>query len=171
MLHTVPPYRRKLLYLKISRVSSLKKKENTEKMKRRKHLAGKVRLFSGRRLQKRKTDAGGHSRFYRPTVDQYFIGASCARPPGNSPGSAATGEPNRPLRRKAPGRLTKNNGDCLATVSVVQTPLRPCASSYNLHERAGGLPLCMFTASNVHRTSWRRREACNPMKKLSIPKV
>lgn len=51
------------------------------------------------------------------------------------------------------------------------TPLRPCASVYNLHKRAGGLPLCIFTASNFHRTSKRRREACNPMPKSSIPKI
>ena len=34
-----------------------------------------------------------------------------------------------------------------------ESPRRPCDSNYNLHERAGGLPLCCFSASNVHHRS------------------
>ena len=33
------------------------------------------------------------------------------------------------------------------------SPQKPCESNYNLHERAGGLPLCCFSASNVHHRS------------------
>ncbi len=44
------------------------------------------------------------------------------------------------------------------------------ASDYDLHEKAGGLPLLALAAPNVHRTSKRRREVCNPDRKSNIPK-
>ena len=43
------------------------------------------------------------------------------------------------------------------------------ASNYDLHEKAGGLPLLALAAPNVHRTSKRRREVCNPGRKSNIP--
>ena len=43
-------------------------------------------------------------------------------------------------------------------------------SSYDLHEMAGGLPLPAFAAPNVHLTSKRRREVCNPTGKSNIPR-
>ena len=52
--------------------------------------------------------------------------------------------------------------------------LTPCArtrfgrvaSSYDLHDMAGGSPLLVLAASNVHLSSKRRREACNPTKEV-----
>ncbi len=43
------------------------------------------------------------------------------------------------------------------------------ASDYDLHEMAGGLPLLALAAPNIHRTSKRRREVCNPDRKSNIP--
>ncbi len=43
------------------------------------------------------------------------------------------------------------------------------ASDYDLHERAGGLPLLALAAPNVHHTSKRWREVCNPDRKSNIP--
>ena len=48
-------------------------------------------------------------------------------------------------------------------------PLRPCASSYDLHEKAGGLPLSALAAPNIHLSSKRRREVCNQAEKSNIP--
>ena len=49
------------------------------------------------------------------------------------------------------------------------TPLWPCASNYDLHEKAGGMPLPTFAAPNVHPTSKRGREVCNPAGKSNFP--
>ena len=43
------------------------------------------------------------------------------------------------------------------------------APSYDLHKRAGGLPLLALAAPNVRHTSKRRREVCNPDRKSNIP--
>jgi len=48
-------------------------------------------------------------------------------------------------------------------------PLWPYASIYDLHEKAGGLPLLALAAPNVHPTSKRGREVCNPGRKSNIP--
>ena len=39
----------------------------------------------------------------------------------------------------------------------------------DLHEMAGGLPLPIFAAPNVHLMSKHRREVCNPTGKSNIP--
>ena len=49
------------------------------------------------------------------------------------------------------------------------SPLRPCEPNYNLHKKAGGLPLAVFIAPNVHRQSRLGREVCNPAEKSNIP--
>ena len=46
-------------------------------------------------------------------------------------------------------------------------PLWPYASNYDLHEKAGGSPLQVFTAPNVRHMSQHRREVCNPTGKLT----
>ena len=43
------------------------------------------------------------------------------------------------------------------------------ASNYDLHDMAGGLPLPALAAPNVHLSSKRRREVCNPGGKSNIP--
>lgn len=54
-------------------------------------------------------------------------------------------------------------------------PKPPCtrfsrsASNYDLHEMAGGLPLTTFSAPNIHPSSKRGREVCNPAGKSNIP--
>ena len=45
-------------------------------------------------------------------------------------------------------------------------PLWPYASDYDLHEKAGGLPLCALAAPNVRI---KMREVCNRAQKLCIP--
>ena len=42
-------------------------------------------------------------------------------------------------------------------------------SNYDLHELAGGLPLHALAAPNVHPSSKRGREVCNPTRKSNIP--
>ena len=55
-------------------------------------------------------------------------------------------------------------------------PKPPCrtrfsrnASNHDLHEKAGGMPLPTFAAPNVHPTSKRGREVCNPAGKSNFP--
>ena len=48
-------------------------------------------------------------------------------------------------------------------------PLWPYASNYDLHEKAGGLPLLTLAAPNIHPSSERGREVCNPGRKSNIP--
>ena len=43
------------------------------------------------------------------------------------------------------------------------------ASDYDLHEMAGGLPLTILTAPNVHHRSKQGREVCKPMGKSNVP--
>ena len=48
-------------------------------------------------------------------------------------------------------------------------PALAVCANYDLHVMAGGLPLLVLAASNVHLSSKRRREACNPIRKSNIP--
>ena len=48
-----------------------------------------------------------------------------------------------------------------------RNPLWPYASDYDLHSKAGGLPLPTITAPNVHYTSKRKREVCKQEGKLT----
>ena len=48
-------------------------------------------------------------------------------------------------------------------------PLWPCASIYDLHQRAGGSPLIPITAPNVRLSSERKREVCKTGRKSNIP--
>lgn len=41
------------------------------------------------------------------------------------------------------------------------------ASDYDLHEKAGGLPLQTITAPNIHHLSKQRREVCKQERKLT----
>ncbi len=43
------------------------------------------------------------------------------------------------------------------------------ASNYDLHEKAGGLPLRTLAAPNVRLMSKHRREVCNPARKSNVP--
>ena len=43
------------------------------------------------------------------------------------------------------------------------------ASDYDLHETAGGLPLPIITAPNIHLSSKRRREVCKQAGKSNFP--
>ena len=43
------------------------------------------------------------------------------------------------------------------------------ASDYDLHEMAGGLPLPIITAPNIHHTSQRGREVCKQIGKSNVP--
>ena len=43
------------------------------------------------------------------------------------------------------------------------------ASNYDLHEKAGGLPLLTVTAPNIHPTSERGREVCKQARKSNFP--
>ena len=45
------------------------------------------------------------------------------------------------------------------------------ASDYDLHETAGGLPLPIITAPNIHLSSKRRREVCKQTGKSNIPNI
>ena len=85
--------------------------------------------------------------------------------------------------------LTSDNtivADNLTTVSLVvitnqikntgrrsprAIPLRPCASSYDLHDYAGGSLLRTLAAPNIHLSSKRRREVCNPARKSCVPNI
>ena len=49
------------------------------------------------------------------------------------------------------------------------TPLWPCASIYDLHDKAGGSPIRILTAPNVHPSSKRGREVCKPIRKFRHP--
>ena len=42
-------------------------------------------------------------------------------------------------------------------------------SNYDLHEKAGGLPLLNLTAPSVHPTTQRRREVCKQNRKSNFP--
>ena len=48
-------------------------------------------------------------------------------------------------------------------------PASAVCANYDLHVMAGGLPLLVLAASNVHLSSKRRREACNPTKEVKHP--
>ena len=54
-------------------------------------------------------------------------------------------------------------------LTLCQTRFGRIASDYDLHEMAGGLPLPVITAPNVHHTSKRRREVYNPCRKSNVP--
>ena len=43
------------------------------------------------------------------------------------------------------------------------------ASDYDLHEMAGGLPLPVITAPNIHHMSQHRREVCKQTGKSNVP--
>ena len=43
------------------------------------------------------------------------------------------------------------------------------ASDYDLHETAGGMPLAIITAPNIHLSSKHRREVCKQMAKSNVP--
>ena len=43
------------------------------------------------------------------------------------------------------------------------------ASDYDLHEKAGGMPLFAITAPNIHLSSKRRREVCKQTEKSNVP--
>ena len=43
------------------------------------------------------------------------------------------------------------------------------ASDYDLHEKAGGMPLQTITAPNIHPTSKRGREVCKQARKSNVP--
>ena len=46
-------------------------------------------------------------------------------------------------------------------------PPWPYASNYDLHKKAGGLPLLSFTVPNIHLSSKRKREVYKPGRKLT----
>ena len=48
-------------------------------------------------------------------------------------------------------------------------PLRPYASNYDLHALAGGLPLCPFTAPNIHLKSKQQAGGLQTGKETNIP--
>ena len=41
----------------------------------------------------------------------------------------------------------------------------------DLHEKAGGLPLCTLSAPNIHPTSKRGREVCKPTQKYQASRI
>ncbi len=55
--------------------------------------------------------------------------------------------------------------------SLGQTRFSRNTSDYDLHEMAGGLPLPALAAPNVHLSSKRRREVCNPAGKSNVPNI
>ena len=59
----------------------------------------------------------------------------------------------------------KNAGDR----SLPRTRYSRNASIYDLHEKAGGLPLHAITAPNIHRQSKQRREVCKQAGKSNVP--
>ena len=67
------------------------------------------------------------------------------------------------MRAFSPASQNKNAGDR----SLPRTRRSRNASIYDLHEKAGGLPLLTITAPSIHPVSEQGREVCKQIRKLT----
>ena len=56
-----------------------------------------------------------------------------------------------------------------AETSHALDPLWPYASDYDLHQKAGGLPLASITAPNVRLPSWRKAGGLQTGNETNVP--
>lgn len=97
------------------------------------------------------------------------LGTIGLHPPGRGPHLVGNG-----LDRSPGHQQGKQKKGCLKTSeAALRHPGKPrfsrAHSIITCTNRQVGCRSCIFTASNFHRSSKRRREACNPMKKSMHP--
>ena len=86
-------------------------------------------------------------------------------------GKSKGGSRKNPYVRSVGSEMQKRQKRCGAFPLRIR-PLWPCAPVDDLHDNGRWVAaLNVFSASNVHPSSKRGREACNPTEKSSVPMI